>query len=261
MRHCLSSAVAVAALIGNTQAWSYGGHVIVTYIAQTILEKEDPSKLAIASEIAALVHQNYPYKTPTEDMYPFIECAAWADASKYNGGGFQSAWHFNDQPYLDEGPLSDYTFKKPAMDVTGAINGIVNWINKKGDYKSDYYYQKITQTTYLENHTAQDTYSMGLRFLLHYVGDQHQPLHSTTRVDSTYDNGDRGGNSFLLPSHYSCKNLHCVWDRVVYEWKTNPHLPFTNDGFTAFKASVATLMARWPVSKLYDVTDLNPATW
>jgi nuclease S1 len=44
-----------------------------------------------------------------------------------------------------------------------------------------------------------------LRFLIHFVGDIHQPLHAA-------DNDDRGGNQVrvLLRQHHT--NLHAVWD-------------------------------------------------
>lgn len=53
---------------------------------------------------------------------------------------------------------------------------------------------------------------------MHYVGDIHQPLHASTRVDSQYPNGDRGGNSFPVASKDGIKELHAVWDSILYEF-------------------------------------------
>lgn len=100
-----------------------------------------------------------------------------------------------------------------------------------------------------------------MRLLIHYVGDQHQPLHSTTRLDKEYPKGDRGGNDFPLPSHYSLKELHAVWDRVLYEFKTNPHLPFDAAGFATFDDEVSKLLEDHPLSSLPDTTNLDPNTW
>ncbi len=45
-----------------------------------------------------------------------------------------------------------------------------------------------------------------LRFLVHFVGDIHQPLH-------TIDDADLGGNCERLdPPVYTAKNLHALWD-------------------------------------------------
>ena len=41
------------------------------------------------------------------------------------------------------------------------------------------------------------------RFLLHLVGDIHQPLHSTSMYNSTFKKGDMGGNKI----HYFLGNL------------------------------------------------------
>jgi len=69
-----------------------------------------------------------------------------------------------------------------------------------------------------------------MRFLIHYVGDVHQPLHAETMVDKTFPKGDLGGNFFSLPVHFYTKNLHAVWDKVLYEpyFKYAVHLPMSD---------------------------------
>ena len=44
-----------------------------------------------------------------------------------------------------------------------------------------------------------------LRFLVHFVGDMHQPLHCA-------DNNDRGGNEVRVDFFGRNMNLHSVWD-------------------------------------------------
>src|SRR5215475_3702736 len=50
---------------------------------------------------------------------------------------------------------------------------------------------------------------VALKFLLHFVGDMHQPLHAS-------DNHDNGGNSVKVTvdgfDHKSRDNLHEFWD-------------------------------------------------
>src|ERR1700758_3364100 len=50
-------------------------------------------------------------------------------------------------------------------------------------------------------------------WLMHMVGDIHQPLHCLTRVSATHPDGDRGGNLVLLNG--PAKNLHFFWDDVL----------------------------------------------
>src|SRR5262249_39587347 len=54
--------------------------------------------------------------------------------------------------------------------------------------------------------------SYDLSWLLHLVGDVHQPLHATTRVSATKPDGDDGGNGVELSSP---ANLHTFWDDVL----------------------------------------------
>jgi hypothetical protein len=49
-----------------------------------------------------------------------------------------------------------------------------------------------------------------LKFLIHFVGDLHQPLHCA-------DNHDRGGNEVRVVLNGNRKNLHAVWDTEVVE--------------------------------------------
>lgn len=49
-----------------------------------------------------------------------------------------------------------------------------------------------------------------LRFLIHFVGDLHQPLHAA-------DRHDKGGNSLLVFLNGRRTNLHRVWDENVVE--------------------------------------------
>jgi len=44
-----------------------------------------------------------------------------------------------------------------------------------------------------------------LMFLIHFVGDMHQPLHSS-------DHGDHGGNEVHVMFHDQPGNLHALWD-------------------------------------------------
>jgi S1/P1 Nuclease len=47
-----------------------------------------------------------------------------------------------------------------------------------------------------------------LKYLVHFVGDIHQPLHVS-------DNNDRGGNDVLVVFRGYSTNLHAVWDTRI----------------------------------------------
>jgi len=55
-------------------------------------------------------------------------------------------------------------------------------------------------------------------WLLHLVGDIHQPLHCTSRFTSSEPHGDSGGNAvkFCSTTDQSCTgNLHSFWDNLL----------------------------------------------
>jgi len=57
--------------------------------------------------------------------------------------------------------------------------------------------------------------SVALAWVLHLVGDAHQPLHNSARITPQDTVGDRGGNLFLLAGLYPRNNLHAYWDSLV----------------------------------------------
>ncbi len=64
-----------------------------------------------------------------------------------------------------------------------------------------------------------DAAAVALAWILHLVGDIHQPLHASGRVTPIDRNGDKGGNLFCLepPVGGRCRGrrLHSLWDRSM----------------------------------------------
>jgi len=55
------------------------------------------------------------------------------------------------------------------------------------------------------------------RYLVHIVGDIHQPLHSVSLFNSTFPSGDRGGNSLKITLlNTTVQNLHSFWDAGAF---------------------------------------------
>ena len=59
--------------------------------------------------------------------------------------------------------------------------------------------------------------SLCIRFLVHIIGDIHQPLHTATLFSKLFPNGDLGGNAFNItyPARKSLKDLHSYWDATA----------------------------------------------
>ena len=71
--------------------------------------------------------------------------------------------------------------------------------------------------------------SFHLRLLIHYIGDIHQPLHSSNRFTSEYPTGDEGGNDFEIKvrGYPEVTNLHELWDSVILEEAKDIDLPLS----------------------------------
>jgi hypothetical protein len=58
----------------------------------------------------------------------------------------------------------------------------------------------------------------GLGWLVHVIGDLHQPLHGISRASAAHPNGDAGGNAEWVqigPAALDTSNLHAVWDGML----------------------------------------------
>ena len=96
-------------------------------------------------------------------------------------------WHFIDTPFTQ-----DETKPLPAIPHPNAASEIAILRQALSSSESD----KLK--------------SYDLVWLLHLVGDVHQPLHSSTRVGATDLQGDNGGNNVKLSD--PSKELHALWD-------------------------------------------------
>lgn len=69
-----------------------------------------------------------------------------------------------------------------------------------------------------------------------------------------------GANAFHLPNHYGAKNLHSVWDKVLYEFKYYPKLPFSEKDWDALGETAAGYVKKYKISqKVKDI--LDPEVW
>ena len=185
-------AVGVAFLILCTPSislgWGAGGHMMVASIAFSRL---NPRAKAQAKTLLAIAINPAAVSAKSKD---FVNAAHWPDdLRQFPEFDSFKPLHFIDQPFsLDGTPLPAV----PTPDIVTALEDNVN----------------ILKTSTDKNAQAQ-----ALRFIIHFVGDIHQPLHCATRVDSAHPQGDRGGNlvSIKVPitgGKLKTTNLHSYWD-------------------------------------------------
>jgi hypothetical protein len=214
---CLHATLVTILASPSLMAWGPIGHMAVDYVAY---ERLTP---AAKTRVRDLLKLNPAYPewekqvaagTPTEDhdRIVFMIAATWADDikgdSKYSDDGpdpntpdgasssqntgygdlFRHRyWHFVDLPFSPDGaalPATPTPNAQTQIDVFRAV---------------------------LKSDQPDELKSYDLVWLLHLVGDVHQPLHATTRVTQAQPKGDAGGNNVKLVGH-AAANLHSYWD-------------------------------------------------
>lgn len=172
--------IALAVLLSAQCAWCWGidGHKIVAYIAADNLTSAARSHVAnilgVSNDQRAIASA-----METASMRPDFEFRDEDPATKF--------WHFIDICLQDR--RTDVPARCPRGNcVTGKI---------------DEYSKRLKEGKYDRFGAAGD-----LAFLIHFVGDVHQPLHAA-------NDADRGGNCVTVDSHSPAKDLHAVWDTTV----------------------------------------------
>lgn len=191
-----ATAVALSALLLvplGANAWGDGGHMIVAQIAYDKISIEDPTAKA---EIDRLIAVPIAPTSVTAKSNDFVNAAHWADDVKTIGNFKSTAGeHFIDQPFSEDGTALPSDLPEP--------DNIVVALQK---------YAAILRSSDADDATR----AQALRFVIHFVGDIHQPLHCATRVSSGSPEGDRGGNEVNIKhtvgTTHPAVNLHSFWD-------------------------------------------------
>lgn len=184
----LTAVGALFAGAGPCFAWGDLGHQVTALIAYRHLTVAARTRLDtwLAADSDSLTAPD------------FASRASWADRYR-NTHRETSAWHFVDVE-IDHPDLNAACFGFPALQrgqaaSAGPAQDCV--VNKITEFEAEL---RDPATSSVERLLA-------LKFLIHFIGDLHQPLHAS-------DHEDRGGNCIgLAPSpdgHDT--NLHAYWD-------------------------------------------------
>ncbi len=168
-------------------------------------------------------------KELTGEENTFVEGACWPDDIKGVGYREENNEHFINLPYFKDG----YDPKTPPeIDLhnsTWAVHQKTLTIDSKG--RSKVITNKLTN-------------SIALRFLIHFIGDMHQPLHSAEMYSPEYPTGDLGGNKFKMSAEWrsDIRNLHSFWDSGAGEYE-DFHRPLSSASQATLKSMAADLMS------------------
>jgi hypothetical protein len=170
-------------LAAPAPAWWDDGHVVVARIAETYLTPE------ARAGIKGLLDENREGERAISD----VRICTWADLIRSSGELNEKypkndTWH-----YINIELKVTAAFYKPGVDGNDVVGAIER-------------FQKVLKDPDAKKQDRKEA----LYFLVHFVGDLHQPLHCGNRED------DRGGNLQPVKSVRGKAedrlNLHKVWD-------------------------------------------------
>jgi hypothetical protein len=108
--------------------------------------------------------------------------------------------HFIDLPIVrpgDQGYFADLDLG-PDQETNTALGALAQRV---GELRSDY--------------TSEADKAVALCWLLHLVGDVHQPLHCATLFSREFRTGDAGGNAIPVKAGDDLTHLHTYWDDLL----------------------------------------------
>ncbi|KAG8912141.1 hypothetical protein FRC00_005181 [Tulasnella sp. 408] len=177
-----SSVLTFVGLASSVQAWGGLGHKTVANVALQFLQAD--ALAGVEAILAADGHKRSPNPS-------IVDVAVWADSFSHSPTGeFSKAYHYIDA--RDEPPFQCNV--NLARDCAGPEECVVKAIGK--------YTQQLIRPSRNVNDTAD-----ALKFLIHFVGDITQPLHTEEK--------EKGGNGIRIrwKGQTGKKyNLHSAWD-------------------------------------------------
>lgn len=199
---CTALAVLGCAAVQPAFAWGNEGHQVVATIAQRYL----------TARTTAAVNALLAKDSSTLTAHTIAAEATWADAYRASSTAAYQAthqWHYADIE-LQGGSLQAACFGFPALPA--------GTVASQGPARDCHVDKVVEMAAELAARSTASTAEkvLALKFLLHLVGDLHQPLH-------TADAKDAGGNAKQVSAAKLGKgSLHQFWDtQFVGSYGTN----------------------------------------
>ena len=200
---------ALSAVPAPVLAWNAAGHRLIATIAWTHLKPE------VRSEVGQLlrIHPDYPRWVKragedTGDRGAFIEASTWPDEIRKDKR-FYSAGNEEPTPILPGFP--DMERHRNWHYVNIPLGSTADKAPLSGQLDT----QLVELTKTLEFSSVNHDRAYALPWLIHLVGDVHQPLHTSIRLDAE-GKWDKLGNGLEVQNPFNSRKpvstLHAFWD-------------------------------------------------
>jgi hypothetical protein len=219
-------AILILSIAGDAKAWSETGHKVIASIAFRQLDPAAQAKIVAILKSHPRYSEDFAAQMPpsvaaadaaAQNEWFFQQAAIWPDMAR----GFlddakktyhHATWHYIDIPsYLTETDRATIEKKltiNMSLDAPAEAQAEMNAVQAI----------RFARKSLLEPQGEASQQAVLLCWLLHDIGDLHQPLHSTAMFSARlFPEGDRGGNAISTQQGF---NLHSLWDQFLGDWAT-----------------------------------------
>ena len=239
------SAVIFILLAVQAAAWNPPAHIVTGAIAYRTLAQDTAGRATLGAikpffyaksleRNGWLQRQTQGRTGPEADEMRFILTTGWADLIRNaEPAQHRDKWHYINWPFKPEGePASIVPRPAQSENILAALAQN----------------ERLLQTT-----APLDQRAVALAWLLHLVGDLHQPLHTAQLFTREYPQGDRGGNEICVRVTQTSAplNLHMLWDGLIT----------SSTDMRTLTNIAAELRKKFPKLRLAELAGGAPKTW
>ncbi|CAI2377288.1 unnamed protein product [Moneuplotes crassus] len=231
--------LAMALFTSQVQAFWSTGHMIVSRIAYEQLRNNNMTLFKLIDRDIKVL-QEYSLEGTN---HTFVESANWPDHLKEIAFKAMNGWHIAETPIID--PDFEGEVYQAKENVTWAINQMISTLTSKSIPK-------------FNNSLA---ISFSFRYLLHLVGDIHQPMHAATYYSSSFPTGDIVGTLFPIDFSPEIQNLHFLWDACLDQY-ISINSTITEEDWDLLGDYSSKIMRDFPLDSLQQrISVTDPTVW
>jgi hypothetical protein len=180
--------------------WSGAGHVVIAAEAWRELSPAQKGNVTLLLKS----HPDYSkwkssFAGGSGDLdlpaFIFMRASTWPDEIRRHSKRYDHPpWHYIDYPLKPP----TFTFEPAPSPDDDALFGIAQ-----------------SEKVLSDKSVSPEERAVALSWLIHLIGDLHQPLHCASLFGANYPAGDKGGNEFfVMPARRGIK-LHSFWDGLL----------------------------------------------
>lgn len=222
--HVVLVAILITLLTGTTaDAWWSGGHRVIANIAYDRLSPEVRAEIVALLKKTPRFAQEFEKRMPKDlaekdkDRWIFLQASIWPDLVRWVEPHDRPTWHYVNQPIflteLDEKALKSELKTNVRRELPKDLPNVAVPTTPLNVIQAI----KLCRLKLIDPKLDDRTRATYYCWLLHLIGDLHQPMHSAglfSRARFNDLSGDKGGNAIPVKLTKT-RNLHALWDSLL----------------------------------------------